>query len=109
MSGGRFEYAQYKIADIYNEIEDYLEGHDLDECDVQSYIEDRWLAMFAYKAILNDALEDCGGTPIDFLHCFWTAQRVSESYALYFYGHIAIITSNNVCSRLSVRVVSPLP
>lgn len=51
MSGGRFEYAQYKIADIYNEIEDYLEGHDLDECDVQSYIEDRWLDIEDIKYV----------------------------------------------------------
>lgn len=43
MSGGHFGYAQYRIADIYNEIEDYLDGHPLDECDVESYIEDCWL------------------------------------------------------------------
>ena len=31
MSGGRFDYAQYRIADIYTKIEDYVDGHPLDE------------------------------------------------------------------------------
>ena len=40
MSGGHFEYAQYKIADIYNSIEEYLYGRELDECDIEWYIEE---------------------------------------------------------------------
>ena len=43
MSGGHFEYAQYKIADIYNSIEEYLYGRELDECDVDEYIRDYYL------------------------------------------------------------------
>ena len=44
MSGGAFDYAQYRIADIYAEIEDEIYGHPLDgEYDVNQYIEDRWL------------------------------------------------------------------
>lgn len=43
MSGGHFDYAQYRIADIYTDIEDYVNGHELDEHDVQDYINDRWL------------------------------------------------------------------
>lgn len=44
MSGGAFDYAQYRIADIYAEIEDEIYGHPLDgEYDVNRYIEDRWL------------------------------------------------------------------
>lgn len=43
MSGGRFDYAQYRIADIYNEIEDYVSGHSLDEEDVRNILKDRWL------------------------------------------------------------------
>jgi hypothetical protein len=27
MSGGRFDYAQYRITDIYTKIEDYVDGH----------------------------------------------------------------------------------
>ena len=38
MSGGHFEYAQYKIADIYYSIEEYLNGRELDESDVEEYI-----------------------------------------------------------------------
>ena len=37
MSGGHFEYAQYKIADIYSSIEEYLDGRELDEGDVNEY------------------------------------------------------------------------
>lgn len=44
MSGGAFDYAQYRIADIYTEIEDEIYGHPLDdECDANQYIEDHWL------------------------------------------------------------------
>ena len=44
MSGGAFDYAQYRIADIYTEIEDEIYGHSLDdEFDVNRYIEDHWL------------------------------------------------------------------
>lgn len=43
MSGGTFEYAQYRIADIYTEIEDKIYGHPLDEWEVNSYLEDHWL------------------------------------------------------------------
>ena len=43
MSGGRFDYAQYRIADIYTKIEDYVDGHPLDEEDERCFLEDRWL------------------------------------------------------------------
>lgn len=44
MSGGAFDYAQYRIADIYAEIEDEIYGHPIDgEYDVNQYIEDHWL------------------------------------------------------------------
>ena len=37
MSGGCFDYAQYRIADIYTKIEDYVDGHPLDE-DENKYV-----------------------------------------------------------------------
>lgn len=40
MSGGHFEYKQYTIDDIADSIEDYLYGHDLDDCEVQNYMND---------------------------------------------------------------------
>lgn len=43
MSGGHFDYAQYRIADIYTSIEDYVDGREIDEDDVKDYINDRWL------------------------------------------------------------------
>ena len=43
MSGGRFDYAQYRISDIYTEIEYYIDGHPLDEEDERCFLEDRWL------------------------------------------------------------------
>ena len=44
MSGGAFEYAQYRIADIYTKIEDEIYGHPIeDDWEVDRYIEDHWL------------------------------------------------------------------
>lgn len=43
MSGGHFEYAQYKIADIYNSIEEYLYGREMDECDIEWYIKEYFI------------------------------------------------------------------
>lgn len=43
MSGGAFDYAQYHIADIYSKIEEYVNGHELDEEDETFYLEDRFL------------------------------------------------------------------
>nr|DAN97347.1 MAG TPA: hypothetical protein [Caudoviricetes sp.] len=40
MSGGYFDYAQSRIDDIADRIEDYLYGHELDESDVQDLIHD---------------------------------------------------------------------
>ena len=42
MSGGHFDYQQYSIEDIANSIEDYLCGRELDESDIESYINDFW-------------------------------------------------------------------
>ncbi len=43
MSGGHFDYVQYHIEEIYSDIEEYLCGHDLDECDVEKYIKDHFI------------------------------------------------------------------
>lgn len=43
MSGGHFDYAQYRIADIYTRIEDYVNGHELDTDEVQDYVNDPYL------------------------------------------------------------------
>ena len=43
MSGGYYEYAQYHINDIANAIEEYINGHSLDEEDINDYIKSRWL------------------------------------------------------------------
>ena len=42
MSGGHFDYNQYRIDDIADSIEDYIYGHPLEE-DIEYYIEDNWL------------------------------------------------------------------
>ncbi len=36
MSGGAFDYAQYRIADIYTEIEDEIYGHSISCCGIQA-------------------------------------------------------------------------
>ena len=43
MSGGHFDYNQYRIDDIANSIEDYIYGHPLEEEDIEYYIKDNWL------------------------------------------------------------------
>lgn len=43
MSGGHFDYTQYRIADIYTKIEDYVNGHELDTGEVQYYVNDLYL------------------------------------------------------------------
>ncbi len=43
MSGGFFDYQQYKLLDFVSEIENYLYGYDLDDEDVDWYINDRFL------------------------------------------------------------------
>ena len=53
MSGGHFEYAQYKIADIYYSIEEYLNGRELDESDVEEYIRDYFIEDNEKKYILH--------------------------------------------------------
>lgn len=42
MSGGYFGYAQYKIIEIYSDIERYLQGRELDRCEVEDIINCRW-------------------------------------------------------------------
>lgn len=43
MSGGHFENAQYYIADIYNSIEEYLNGREIDDDDIEWYIKEHYL------------------------------------------------------------------
>lgn len=40
MSGGAWDYKQYHIADIAERIEEYINGRELDEVEVESYISD---------------------------------------------------------------------
>lgn len=53
MSGGHFSYSQYKIAEIYDSIEEYLNGREVDEDDLDYHIEHYGLgdkeAKFARK------------------------------------------------------------
>lgn len=38
MSSGHFDYKQFVIDDIADSIEDYLYGHETDDCELQDYI-----------------------------------------------------------------------
>ena len=42
MSGGYFDYNQWHINNIADDVEDYIYGHSLEE-DINEYIEDHWL------------------------------------------------------------------
>lgn len=43
MSGGHFDYNQWRISEIADQLEDYIYGHSIDEEDIEDYIEDHWL------------------------------------------------------------------
>ena len=43
MSGGHFDYYQWRINDIVNSIEEYLYGYSLDEENIEYYIKNHWL------------------------------------------------------------------
>ena len=43
MSGGHFDYAQYRISDIYFSIEEELYGREIDEDDIDWYIKEHYL------------------------------------------------------------------
>lgn len=45
-----------------------------------------WLAMYANKDALNEALEDCGGIKINFSEDYWCAQRDTMDGARFFDG-----------------------
>lgn len=43
MSGGHFDYNQWRIFEIADQLEDYIYGHTIDEEDIEDYIKDHWL------------------------------------------------------------------
>lgn len=43
MSGGHFDYNQWRISEIADQLEDYIYGHSIDEEDIEEYIENHWL------------------------------------------------------------------
>ena len=43
MSGGHFDYQQHHIRDIADSIEEYLNGREVDEDDMDYYLKDPWL------------------------------------------------------------------
>lgn len=61
MSGGAFDYAQYRISEIYSVIEDEIYGHELeDEWEVNHYLEDRFvheLQHLLYGLKINSEME----------------------------------------------------
>lgn len=43
MSGGYFDYNQWRITEIADNLENYIYGYSLDEEEIKGYIKDRWL------------------------------------------------------------------
>ena len=54
MSGGHFDYQQYRIDDIANSIEDYIYGRSIDEEDREWYIYNHWLTDDEKEYILKN-------------------------------------------------------
>ena len=66
MSGGHFDYNQYRIDDIANSIEDYIYGHPLEEEDIEYYIEDTDLIVCVQNVPTNTQLSiNCKGKDIE--------------------------------------------
>ena len=43
MSGGHFDYNQWRRSEIDKQLEYYIYGHTIDEKDIEDYIKDHWL------------------------------------------------------------------
>ena len=54
MSGGHFDYNQYRIDDIADSIEDYIYGHPLEEENIEYYIKDNWLENEEKEYVINN-------------------------------------------------------
>lgn len=43
MSGGHFDYNQYRIFEMADQLEDYIYGYSIDDEDIDEYIKNHWL------------------------------------------------------------------
>ena len=68
-----------------------------------------WVAIYANRIDINNALEKFGGKPIDFGDDYWFAERYNVSSARYFHGYGGLLSIAYVCSTIRVQAVTLYP
>ena len=68
-----------------------------------------WVAIYANRIDINNALEKFGGKPIDFGDDYWFAERYNAYDARYFYGRAGYLGSFNVYGTYRVQAVTLYP
>lgn len=68
-----------------------------------------WLAIYANRIEINNALEKFGGKPIDFGDDYWFAERYSVTYARVFHGYDGYLYGYGVYGTYRVQAVTLYP
>lgn len=68
-----------------------------------------WLAIYANRIEINNALRHFGGNPIDFSDDYWFAERYNVINARYFNGSNGFLNINNVYYTYRVQAVTLYP
>lgn len=68
-----------------------------------------WVAIYANRIDINNALEKFGGKPIDFGDDYWFAERAGVYYARVFGGYNGILYNYGVCNTGRVQAVTLYP
>lgn len=68
-----------------------------------------WVAIYANRIEINNALMHFGGNPIDFSDCYWFAERFNVYHARLFHGSAGILYSVYVYNTLRVQAVTLYP
>lgn len=68
-----------------------------------------WVAIYANREKINEALKKYGGTPIDFGECYWFAERYYVNHARIFYGGHGYLGNTGVNYGIRVQAVTLYP
>ena len=68
-----------------------------------------WVAIYANRIDINNALRHFGGNPIDFSDDYWFAERYGVYYARGFGGNGGHLISTDVCYAYRVQAVTLYP
>ena len=68
-----------------------------------------WLAIYANRIEVNNALMHFGGNPIDFSDNYWFAERYNVNHARLFNGYGGSLPYDSVCYAFRVQAVTLYP